>query len=1196
VTLFLKEIGIKGFKSFANKIKLNITPGITVIVGPNGCGKSNIIDAVRWILGEQNIRSLRGAKITDMIFAGNKEQKMGNFAQVYMQFDNAERKTSFDSEEIEVKRILYRSGEIENFINGIPCKLKDIQELFLGSGLGKHSYSIIAQGKVDFLLNARPAERRILFEEASDVSIYRNKKEHTLKKLEAIESNLIRINDILCEVEDTLSHIKKKSDDLETYRTFQNQILQLEYYLLVQQYGTLQSNITKSHKKIDILRNEISKNDGTIIEYKNKIFRIEQEKDQSEKQLNEYLNLSQENDINKNSFINQLAVIDQKKIDIEKLIQSSKEDMLHAQSQYKKYRDNLSLIQENIRETRQSEEYFEENFKKENTLLEKYNYLYNYYREKLLNVMASSKDVKKFYNNYREALIIKKEEVRSRNISIMEIKKEIESISQNKSVNQRLMQNINLELSVLERNTIQFKEDEGKKKKELEKMGILIEREGTIIQKYHNELKLKNREIVLLKELIDTAQEAGKAKQELRFEKEDLKDIINFCELKKVVLQIPDYLKKVFYYILDDGIRYLHLEHSDKISLLKKHFETTNVEKIKIVTNDLISPAKHNLKTLMNSIKLDKGKIIGFASQLISFPPQYKVLIESTIGHILIVEDTVTALSIARQIKGQLVIISLDGTVINERGMVTIGFSLNVAKRDSYEISRTRIQTLQFEINTINNELQKKKLLLEAEKGNYNILLNGIQDIGKQLEDIIVQINEKKVELAEIKNNISVAEDLLKSLKNRQGEETAKAGIVKKVMEDLCQDIQKFDNFFHSLSLYHNCLSKFKVHSNRIIDGINKNIDSFKMELSLSRERGESLQKRKNEMEQFIRSFNQEEKGREEKLLYYDKNYIQLTVQESELKENLDSCLKKEKNYFSDINRMKNTLKEQEYSLKKIREKIEIEQKQLDSKKNSLHECEMTLVQNQEKLSHLLQTIDNQFNTTINEILCHKNHAKNQTEALTSIAEYKEEIKSMGHINYNAPLEYQEQLTKFKELNSKKEEIVQSKEKLLALIDEIDRIAKDHFYKTFQEVDANFKEIFKKLFYGGQASLELTDNKKLLETGIEVLVQPPGKQVQNISLLSSGEKALTAIALLFALWKTNPTPFCFFDEIDSSLDEINAIRLSSFIKNYDLKDSQIIMITHQKEVMKMADALYGITMDGNGTSKLMSIKMLDLGG
>jgi chromosome segregation protein len=318
--------------------------------------------------------------------------------------------------------------------------------------------------------------------------------------------------------------------------------------------------------------------------------------------------------------------------------------------------------------------------------------------------------------------------------------------------------------------------------------------------------------------------------------------------------------------------------------------------------------------------------------------------------------------------------------------------------------------------------------------------------------------------------------------------------------------------------------------------------------------------------------------------------------QEVELKERLDFCQKREDKLIDDINKTKESLKEKDYVLRKIRDKIELEQEYLSNKKNALHDCEMVSVQNKEKLNHLLQTLNNQYNTTIEEILPHKNYARNQTEASAKIVEYKEQIKAMGQINYNAPLEYQEQLTKFKELQYKKEEIVQSKEKLLTLIDETDRIARDHFYSTFKEVEINFKEIFTKLFHGGQVALEFTDKKKLLETGIEVLVQPPGKQVQNISLLSSGEKALTAIALLFALWKSNPTPFCFFDEIDSSLDELNAIRLSSFIKNDDLKNSQIIMITHQKEVMKRADVLYGITMDGYGTSKLMSVKMLDTGG
>ena len=284
--MHLREIEIKGFKSFANKIKLNITPGITVIVGPNGCGKSNITDAVRWILGEQNIRSLRGSNLTDMLFSGNSDQNMCNIAEVSILFDNMDRKLSIDSEEVELKRIIYRSGDTENYINGLPCKLKDIHELLWGTGLGKNSYSIIAQGKVDFVLNAKPAERRILFEEAANISSYNNKKEAAIKKLDVVESNLFRINDILSEVQENLYHYKKKADDLKLYHFYRDNIRKLEFYLLSQQYLLHQKNTMKYDTRLSNLHTEIVKIEELLKDSKKKIIQIEQGKVCLEKKLN----------------------------------------------------------------------------------------------------------------------------------------------------------------------------------------------------------------------------------------------------------------------------------------------------------------------------------------------------------------------------------------------------------------------------------------------------------------------------------------------------------------------------------------------------------------------------------------------------------------------------------------------------------------------------------------------------------------------------------------------------------------------------------------------------------------------------------------------------------------------------------------------------------------------------------------------
>lgn len=1197
--MFLKEIGIKGFKSFANKIKMNITPGITVIVGPNGCGKSNIIDAVRWILGEQNIRSLRGARAADMIFAGNQEQKTRNFAEVYMLFDNTERKLSIDSEEVEIKRIVYRSGEIENYINGIPCKLKDIQELFLGSGLGKNSYSIIAQGKVDFVLNAKPSERRILFEEASDISIYRNRKERSLKKLEVIENNILRVNDILHEVEVTLSHFKKKSDDLETYQYYHDQILKLEFYLICLQHKSLQNNIIKNNKKITVFKDNVVKIDKAMFDCKNEIFKAEQKKAQLENQLEEYLKQSRENEINKNNFINQLNINNQQKIDIDRIILNSKKDRERTKEQYKKFSDNLSSIEEDILKTEENENIFKKNFKEKELLLEKYCHINAYYKGKLLTVQSISKDIKTYYNKHREILITKQEELKAKNISFSEREVEIKHLTNQIAVNQNLTKNLNLELSHIEQGINQLREEEKEKKTELVKVEILIEKENSLIQKYLNNIELKNKEVILLRELLNTIQDWDKEDEylDITFEGKALENIICFCELKNVISKIPDNLKEIFSFILEDGLKYLHLTHSDKIHLLKQNYGIQNAPKFKIVANNLISSSNNNnLNSPIIEAILKKNKIIGFANQLISVPSEFKNLIDAVMSNTLIVEDMETALAIAKQIKGCLTVISLDGIVINERGIVTIGRFLYKIGKDRHEISQARILALEKEINFINNELQKKQLTLENNKEKYNSLNHEVKNINKKLDTFLTKNNEKKVQLVDIKNNTIIAENLLKSLREKQNLKAGKIEDVKGLIKLLNEDIADGKILFDSIFLCNNSLRRYKEHSSTIINELKRNIEAFKMKISWSKERKELLQKRKREMEEFVNNYHREEKDREKKLEDYAKNHHQLVQQEVELKERLDFCQKREDKLIDDINKTKESLKEKDYVLRKIRDKIELEQEYLSNKKNALHDCEMVSVQNKEKLNHLLQTLNNQYNTTIEEILPHKNYARNQTEASAKIVEYKEQIKAMGQINYNAPLEYQEQLTKFKELQYKKEEIVQSKEKLLTLIDETDRIARDHFYSTFKEVEINFKEIFTKLFHGGQVALEFTDKKKLLETGIEVLVQPPGKQVQNISLLSSGEKALTAIALLFALWKSNPTPFCFFDEIDSSLDELNAIRLSSFIKNDDLKNSQIIMITHQKEVMKRADVLYGITMDGYGTSKLMSVKMLDTGG
>ncbi|HOF02756.1 MAG TPA: chromosome segregation protein SMC [Atribacterota bacterium] len=1192
--MYLKEIGIKGFKSFANKIKLNITPGITVIVGPNGCGKSNVIDAVRWLLGEQNVRSLRGTKITDMIFSGNQVQKIKNLAQVSMLFDNSGRVFSLDSEEVEVKRIVYRSGEIENYINGIPCKLKDLQELFLGTGLGKNSYSIIAQDKTSYVLKAKPTERRVLFEEASDVSAYRVKKENTMRKLEATENNLQRINDILYEVEDTLNHYKKKSDELETYRTYQDHILKLEYFILSQQYKLLQKNLNRATKKLEIYKDEISAIDKNLLFHKNEIVQTEQQRELLDKQLNEQLVYFQQNEIEKNNLINRLSLIRQKELEISKYIKNSKEDKDNLQKQYNKFHETLSDIEDSLQQTCQNGNKFQDKINKNIIILDKYNYYYNYYLKNNWSAEDLLKGIKTYYNHYQENKIKLETEVNSRYLTISEIEREINYLNKKSNDNQELLKNKENELAVSEGKSKQLAETEEKKKNELTEKLLFIEKEKGFFQDIKNELLLKNKQMDFWEELIKTAPDDSVVNSDLLTIGGQNLNNTNFFELKKVIKKIPDDLKQIFDCILDDEVKYLHLKDYKEIFFLKDLFTKKNTAKIKIIADSLIRVKDSDLKILDSDPTIEKNKIFGFADSLVSYPAQYKKTIKSVLGHILVVEDMDTAFKIAEKAGGKWTIISLDGVFINEQGVTALNTLINSMTKNNYEISSKKIEELKQVMLLLKNEQHKKQSFLELEQQTLRKLQNELKSIENQQEKNNWQLKENRLHLTEIANNIRESKNMLTSVITKKDSELKKIRNLEKEILSVNEQINDLKKDLQSISKYVDYLSRYKANCQRKISEIKRNQENYKMELSWNNEKKEFLQKRRQEMDHFIKSYHKEEKEREEKLILHGQEQQQLNSQEVALKKQIEDLIKNQNSLNNSIHEIKKVLQEKENLLKKIRAEVNLEHQNIEEKKNSWHQDELVRVQNQEKLNHLLQTIQNQYDTTIEQILSYSKQAPNQAEALETITNYKEQIKVMGHINFNAFQEYQTQFAKFEEFRHKKEEIIESKKRLITLIDEIDRIAEDHFYKTFQKVQINFQEIFRKLFHGGQVSLELSDNKKILEAGIEVLAQPPGKQVQNISLLSAGEKALTAVALLFALWKTNPTPFCFFDEIDSALDEANAIRLASYIKNEDLKNSQIIIITHQKEIMQVADALYGITMDRYGTSKLMSVKMSDL--
>ncbi|MBN2396628.1 MAG: chromosome segregation protein SMC [Candidatus Atribacteria bacterium] len=1190
--MYLKELEIKGFKSFSNKIKLNITPGITVIVGPNGSGKSNITDAIRWILGEQNIRSLRGNKVTDMIYAGNDSGRASNIAEVAMLFDNEDQKLSIHSEEVQIKRIIYRSGEIENYVNNVPCRLKDIHELFWGTGLGRGSYSIIAQGKVDFVLNSKPTERRVLFEEASNISSYNNKKEIAIKKLEQVDNNLIRINDILSEVKDSLNHYQKKVDDLKLYQSYSNDIRRLEFFILSQQYLLYQKNIKNCNHHINLFHGEIEKIDRMIVSEKKNVVQHEKDLEKLEELLNKNEEKLIESEKEKNNTNDLLMILRQKKIEIEGRLKSLSEDKQSAENKLNSFKENLTEIEKDFKETSNSTSKINvEVNQKEHDYSRLHEISIRY--KQWINKLESAKEsqLPKFIYQVQEKKI--KDEMILSNLksSLLTISKEKENTSNKLQKSIQKLHDVQQNVLKLEKVMKDFRDGQNEIEKKLAKNEFIIEQLTNFLKDKHNDQILRNKE----KEFLEEFRKNNRVKEMLL--SKELSEI-KYGEGMKwlgnaigIIEYIPEKIDRMIRFLLNDKTFLLQIKNIENIISFQQTLGKNNLIQIKMVADNLISKQNPN-KLELEMIRKEKN-FIGFANELIKFPIEYHYLFEVLLGDIIIVEDLETALKLSNRLKEPWTIVSLDGTAIDHHGIITLNaFSGDHFLNDETLLSE-RIKQLEIELNLNENEIYQNQDNLNKHKIEKQELLKEFNEIISKIKNNNEKLYQESSLSKEMNEKISETKIFLKQLLEDENIKKIKTEELQKNMLISQKIMMEIEGYRKSFQLLLEIILRIKNICDREKSKISREIENLKMKLIWSRERESLLQKRKNEIEHFLQNYLDDKKNRQERLDSSNQEKSELMQQERLLENKLKLAIEKRKNIDSERMNCKEEIKNKEGFIRKNRENIEDFQRQLEGKINSSHQQEILHVQIKEKIDNLKMIIQNQYNSSIDEVLAHQKESGSNREATDKIDEYKSKISLMGQINFDALQEYEKQSVRYQDLQLKRDEILKSKEKLIHLVHEIDRVAENHFYQTFLKVEIFFKEIYQKLFHGGQASLELLDRKNLLETGIEVMVQPPGKNLQNLSLLSTGEKALTAIALLFALWKANPSPFCFFDEIDSALDEANVLRLASFLKNEDFKNTQIIIITHQKGIMEAADALYGVTMEGSGISKLMSVRMVD---
>ena len=978
--MYLKQIKAYGFKSFADKINIELCPNINGIVGPNGSGKSNVVDAVRWVLGEQSIKSLRGDNSLDIIFSGSKSRKPLNSATVSLIFDNSDKTVPIDYNEVSIKRTLYRSGENEYFINNERCRLKDIIELLTDSGGSKESFNIISQGKIDEIILAKPQDRRVMFEEAAGVLKYKRRKEEAIRKLERTNSNINRVNDIILELETNLEPLKKQSEKATIYLDTKTKLKEIEVALMAKDIETLSYEYKESKKKIDELNDEIIK--------------------QSNNNSNYDIELLKEK--------NKLKSIDDKiTLNQDKLIEKTKE---------------LEKIDADIRVFKERNKY----------------------------VSVDADITNKLFN-------LKEEELKQNN----------------------LINNINNEINLLNK-----------------KIDVINEGINNHLKKY-NDFKIKKNDIN--NELISNNREIVNLKYKIGYLEDNINNNASVPNSIKNILNNPKFIgvHNIIGNLVD-----VDSEYSIAISTALGSASSYLVVENTSVAKELVNYLKENklgratffpLNVIMGRvIPVDVKNIISSipgvidtADKLVKYDKKYTNIIENQLGNIIITNNIDTANSVSEKVNRRYRIVSLDGQVVNVGGSITGGslVSNNVIK-EKYELEDTRREL---------SVIERKNETLSLE----------LQELDNKINELETKIYNSRLENS---NNNNLKNNKLTILK----ECNINYDNIVKEIKDL-KDISSDDVDVKQKELLNNYYS---VKDN--IDRINTIINELKMD----REKCE--------------------------------NSI------LELEEN-----NKKSTLF--INRMEKEVNN-----------LEIKVNRIDV-----------------KLDNLLLNLNEEYNITFE--YAKENFELNieDEEARQLVSELKSKLKQIGEVNVSSIEEYKRVSDRYEFLNNQRNDLKNAEDTLLEIIKEMDEVMIDKFSNTFEEIRKEFKIVFKELFKGGNAELILTDPENMLETGVDIKAEPPGKHLQSISLLSGGEKTFTAISLLFAILNVRPVPFCLLDEVEAALDDANVESFGNYLNRYKDK-TQFILITHKKKTMEFADILYGITMQESGVSKLVSVKLEDV--
>ncbi len=1181
--MYLKSIEVQGFKSFANKIVFDFHNGITGIVGPNGSGKSNVADAVRWVLGEQSAKQLRGAKMEDVIFAGTQNRKPVGFAYVAITLDNSDHALPVEYDEVTVSRRVYRSGESEYKINGHSCRLRDVTEMFYDTGIGKEGYSIIGQGQIDKILSGKPDERRELFDEAAGIVKFKRRKSAAIKKLENERSNLVRVNDILSELEKQVGPLKQQSEKAKEYLNYKTDLKKYDVNAFLLETDRIRKETAELNGRLKIVDDDL---EDSKSEYDN----TKSEYEAAENQLND-INAQ----IDENSQTVSALELENQKLQGEINVFTEQIKTFNANKQL--HSERLLDIEKDKQNKNNSVKELREQYNDLNTELSEYN-----------DKLAAINDTAKALNAEIEGI---SGQIDNRQNSIYDNLTEQSTI---KAENQKfvtMLEQLEIKKSELTSHIIKGKSDESAQKQVIKSLTAELDNAVGKLEDINNSIEESNTSVTQLKaEIAEKNSELDKLTQNYHREKSRLESLINITErydgygnsIKKI-MELKDSNPGILGVIADIVKVEKQYETAIETALggtiqnIVTDKESTAKELIGYLKQNKLGRATflplnaiHARNTLENEACINEKGVIGVASNLVRVSFEYEGLAKYLLGRILVVDNIDNALLIAKKYKYSLRIVTLEGEQLNPGGSMTGG-----AFRNSSNLlgRRREIEELKQSVSNTNKQITQEKAAVADLRNQVAKYREALDSYNKLLRETHIR-----------KNTIDVN---LKQADLKLSEIIASYGDAIKEQASIDSEILKISESRNQVSGNLNLLDNQNEAARKEIENLGKTLEAKKSEEAAVALKIENLKISHSSIEQKASFINEniERLCKELDNLEEEKTSIQEKIGETkELVSAKQADIELVKNSIEESERKITAIGEKLEDLRAAKEKVNASHKEFFKKREELNEKIILLEKDSMRLHNQYDRLEESYDSLVDYMwneyeLTYSYALELKSDELNNINDIRKQInilkaaiKKLGDVNVNAIEEYKSVSERYEFMKTQHDDMIEAEESLMKVIEELDEGMRTQFTAKFEEIKVEFDKVFKELFGGGRGTIELVEGEDILEAGILIISQPPGKKLQNMMQLSGGEKALTAIALLFAIQNLKPSPFCLLDEIEAALDDSNVGRYANYLHKLT-KHTQFIVITHRRGTMSAADRLYGITMQEKGVSTLVSVDLIE---